>query len=67
MAGPYFDTSSYDLSGKYAVVTGGNSGIGQETVLELIRLNCNVIIGARDRLNSEKVVKMAHKIISEKK
>ena len=59
MGGPFFDTSKYDLTGKYAIITGGNSGIGKETVLELIRLNCNVIIGARDRKNSEEVVKIA--------
>lgn len=50
----YFRGTQYsgpkpDLTGKYAVVTGGNSGIGAETVRELTKLGCEVIIGARSR------------------
>lgn len=37
-----------DLTGKVAVITGGNTGIGRETALELARANCEVLIGARD-------------------
>ena len=29
MSGPNFPTSGYSLIGKYAVITGGNSGIGK--------------------------------------
>lgn len=29
MNGKMFNTKAYDLRGKYAVVTGGNSGIGK--------------------------------------
>jgi glucose 1-dehydrogenase len=35
---------SSDLSGKVAVVTGGNSGIGSAIVLELARLGANIVI-----------------------
>ncbi len=37
-----------DLTGKVAVVTGGNGGLGFETSLELARHGATVIIGARD-------------------
>ena len=37
-----------NLKGYVAVVTGGNAGIGKETVLALAKQQCTVIIGARD-------------------
>ena len=53
----YFSGSKYkgsipDLKGKFAVVTGGNSGIGAETVKMLARKGCDVMIGARDQKRS---------------
>jgi len=42
-----------DLTGRVAVLTGGNTGIGKETLLDLARNNCSVIMGARDRSKSE--------------
>lgn len=37
-----------DLSGKIAIVTGGGTGIGLETVKTLANAGANVIVGARD-------------------
>ena len=45
------------LSGKRAVITGGNSGIGAETARQLCELGCEVVIGGRDRKSAEKVLK----------
>jgi hypothetical protein len=46
--GPIYDYPHVCLKGRYAVVTGGNSGIGGETAKSLALLGCSVIIGARD-------------------
>jgi NAD(P)-dependent dehydrogenase (short-subunit alcohol dehydrogenase family) len=36
-----------DLKGKVAIVTGGSSGIGKVTCIELAKAGCHVIIAAR--------------------
>lgn len=36
------------MTGKTVVVTGGNRGIGLETVKKLLSLGCRVVVGCRD-------------------
>ena len=48
--------SAARLDGKVAVVTGGNTGIGKETVLELARRGARVITGCRDIAKAQAVV-----------
>ena len=40
--------TSFDLTGKSAIVTGGNGGIGRGIAIELARAGANVSIVARD-------------------
>lgn len=40
--------AGHDLTGKIALVTGGNSGIGLETVKALALCGAHVVVGARD-------------------
>lgn len=46
-----------DLTDKVAVITGGNSGIGKETAVELARLGAHVVIAARDPAKAASAVK----------
>ena len=46
-----------DLSGKIAIVTGGNSGIGLETVRELLRNGCKVYLAARSEARANEALK----------
>ncbi len=43
----------YDLSGKAVVITGGNSGLGRATAVQLARWGADVIITSRDRARAE--------------
>jgi NAD(P)-dependent dehydrogenase (short-subunit alcohol dehydrogenase family) len=45
--------AGHDLTGKIAVVTGGNSGIGLETVKTLAEAGARVVVGARDTKKAE--------------
>jgi NAD(P)-dependent dehydrogenase (short-subunit alcohol dehydrogenase family) len=42
-----------ELSGRIAVVTGANRGMGKETARELARMGCTVILACRDRERGE--------------
>ena len=44
-----------DLSGKVAIVTGANTGIGYETAKALARLGAHIIIACRTKERAEGV------------
>jgi 3-oxoacyl-ACP reductase-like protein len=46
-----------DLTGKIAIVTGGNTGIGLETVKTLVHAGAIVIVPARDIEKAKKTCK----------
>lgn len=56
-SGGRFTAHKPNLWGSIAVITGGNTGIGKETVKILAQQGCYVIIGARDTKKSEELVK----------
>jgi hypothetical protein len=41
-----------DLTGKFVVITGGNTGIGKATIEELSKQDCTIIFGAIDQRKS---------------
>ena len=45
-----------DLSGKVAIVTGGNSGIGYETAKGLASMGAHTIIACRSKERAEEVL-----------
>lgn len=46
-----------DLSGKYALITGCNAGIGYETAKSLARHGCNILMANRNIEASQKAIK----------
>ena len=57
-------TSNKRLDGKMVVITGGNTGIGYETALDLAKRGATIIMGCRD---VKKAQKAAEKIKVESK
>ncbi|KAH8115060.1 NAD-binding protein [Phellopilus nigrolimitatus] len=45
-----------DLSGKVIIVTGGNAGVGKETILALLRKNAKVYMATRSRPKAEAAI-----------
>ena len=55
---PKFSVSDIpDMTGKVVIVTGGNTGIGRETVRALLKKNAKVYVAARSREKAEKAIK----------
>ena len=50
-------TSSFDLSGKVAIVTGGNGGIGLGMARGLARAGASIIIAGRNKTKSDEAVR----------
>jgi retinol dehydrogenase-12 len=50
-----------DLTGRFAIVTGGNGGIGLETVIELARLGATVTIASRDSQKTREAITTARR------
>ena len=46
----------FDLSGRVAIVTGGNGGIGLGMAAGMVEAGASVVIAARDRKKNEEAV-----------
>lgn len=45
-----------DLSGKYALITGSNAGIGYETAKSMARHGCNILLANRNLEATQKAI-----------
>lgn len=46
-----------DLSGKYALITGSNAGIGYETAKSMARHGCNILFANRNMEATQQAIK----------
>ena len=58
-AEPDIDSHVSDLSGKFALITGANRGLGRCIALELCRRGCNVVIACRNITEGDAVALQA--------
>lgn len=54
-----------DMSGKVAIVTGGNTGIGKVTCLELVKKHATVYLAARTKERAENALKDIKKEVTD--
>jgi len=52
-----------DLSGKVYLITGGNAGIGYETIIHLVRKNAKVYMGARSETKGLAAISSIQKLV----
>ncbi|KAG0029536.1 hypothetical protein BGZ81_003643 [Podila clonocystis] len=55
-----------DLTGKYALVTGANQGIGYATTLALVVHGAHVVLGCRTEAKANEAIEKLHKDVAEK-
>jgi NAD(P)-dependent dehydrogenase (short-subunit alcohol dehydrogenase family) len=55
IAEPGSSSTIVDLSGRTAIVTGANRGMGKETARELARMGCTVVLACRDHSRGDAV------------
>ena len=58
-------SSLQDLSGKVFLVTGGNAGIGKETILYLVSKNAKVYMGCRSSTKGQAAIDSIHTLVPE--